>query len=306
MGLPISIIIMAGYSNRFAFLDADGEGVSIPQPKVVVAEAPKPVAQAKAQAPRPAAGRGRGGKGPRGDRPSRPRQENADGSVAVDAPREDRPRRTYQERHAKSTTGDHERRSRGAPGSERGEKRSGAGRFNWGKDGKVDQETVASSGEEAKTEETAEKVAAPVVEKTEEELLEERQMTMSQYQKQLEDNRSKLSALELSPRAAGEGEDAAQWKNNVQIKNEVVVDGLFAGLNPKEKKVVVHKKVESKNVTKELLKSHYESDEPQRENSGRGRRNGQSGRGRGGRTAAPKAQSANIKLSDDAQFPTLG
>eukprot|EP00124_Ichthyophonus_hoferi_P000809 Ihof_evm15s33 gene=Ihof_evmTU15s33 len=216
---------MAGYSNRFAFLDADGEGVTIPEPKVVVEEAPKPVAQAKNQAPRAAAGRGRGGKGPRGDRPSRPRQENADGSAVVGAPREDRPRRTYQERHAKSTTGEHERRSRGAPGSEKqGEKRSGAGRFNWGKDGKEAQETVVSSGEEVKTEDAVEEkaVEVPVVEKTEEELLEERQMTMSQYQKQLEENRAKLATLELTPRAAGEGEDAGQWKNNVQIKNDFV------------------------------------------------------------------------------------
>lgn len=179
---------------------------------------------------------------------------------------------------------------RGAPGrNPYDDKKGGAGRHNWGKEGEVAEEAAQETTEtpvaEAETTE-AKEVAAPVEEVKE--------LTLEDYKKAREQQLAELSALapKKELRKAGEGVDSSAWADTVPLarKNAVEEEEADEESSKKEKKV--------KQVVP--LSEFIQVDDSSRD-SRRGARGGRGG-------IRPKSARSNFKapdVSDEKSFPSL-
>ncbi|KAK9749160.1 hypothetical protein RND81_02G106100 [Saponaria officinalis] len=215
----------------------------------------------------------------------------------------ERPRRTY-ERHSGTGHGNEF-------------KREGAGRGNWGS--QLDEVVPATEEvvEEAEKNVTAETPAGEEAvdgvkdaqpEETEEKEPEEKEMTLEEYQKVLEEKRKALLALKTEERKVEVDKDLQSMQ---QLSNRKDEDSVFIklGSDKDKKKEATEKERAKKSVSiNEFLKpadgERYYSPGGRGRGRGRGQRGGGSS---GGYSGGPRMNNASAPIIEDQkQFPTLG
>ncbi|XP_042505800.1 RGG repeats nuclear RNA binding protein A-like [Macadamia integrifolia] len=203
-----------------------------------------------------------------------------------------------------------ERRSGTGRGSEF--KREGSGRGNWGTPAdELAQETeeVANTNEkimisEKPVEEVADANKENPVNETEEKEPEEKEMTLDEYEKLLEEKRKALLALKTEERKVDVDKElkSMQQLSNKKENNDVFIK---LGSDKDKRKEMAEKEERAKKSVS--INEFLKPTEGERYYSPGGRRGGRGGRGRGGYSGGGMNYNAGApSIEDPGQFPTLG
>ncbi|XP_043720277.1 RGG repeats nuclear RNA binding protein A [Telopea speciosissima] len=203
-----------------------------------------------------------------------------------------------------------ERRSGTGRGSDF--KREGAGRGNWGTPtDEVVQDTVevANTNEknvssEKPVEEDTDASKENPVNETEEKEPEDKEMTLDEYEKLLEEKRKALQALKTEERKV----DDKEFKSMQQLSSKKGNDDVFIKLgSDKDKRKEIEKEEKAKKSVS--INEFLKPTEGDKHYSPGGRRGGRGGRGRGGGGYSGGGMNYNVSapsIEDPGQFPTLG
>ncbi|KAK9018117.1 hypothetical protein V6N11_001100 [Hibiscus sabdariffa] len=204
----------------------------------------------------------------------------------------ERPRRLY-ERHSGTGRGN-------------GLKREGSGRGNWGSQ----TDELAQVTEEVNEGEKNlgdEKPAGDANKESptndpEEKEPEDKEMTLEEYEKVLEEKRKALQALKTEGRKV----DAKEFESMQQLSNKKSNDEVFIKLgSDKDKRKEAYEKDERAKKSVSINEFLKPAEGKYHNSSGRGRGRGRGSRGFGGGSAENKNEAAP-SIQDPGQFPTLG